>query len=301
MLKKVLITALTTGLLMIPFLIHAEVYKWIDDKGTIHFTDDYGNIPSSYREQRKVEIRRDIQEEETPLEPQKIIFRSKEEQTKTDLYRQEEAWWRGKVSQWEKQLNEASENYELTNKEFLEESSNLIVRKFGSHQQFKSTILRMDRIKEERSKHEAQIIEAERMLEKISRKAEESKTDLDWLISVLTPYQSGFSGTGEIKRDIIGRDETWWRQTLLTVKEKLEDAVQNYRRSYEEYSKNVEKLGSHRFGGISLTQYQLNSCRLEILDDEMRKYQAQISEVNEMLNKLIKEAKESKANPIWLK
>jgi len=301
MLKKVLIIALTTGLLMIPFLIHAEVYKWTDDKGTIHFTDDYSNIPSSYRTQLRVEIRRDIQEEGTPLEPQKIIFRSKEEQTKTDLYRQEEAWWRGKVSTWEKQLNEASENYELTNKEFLEESSNLVVRKFGSHQQFKSAILRMDRVKEERSKHEAKIIEAEGMLEKISREAEESKADPDWLIAVLTPYQSALSGTVEIERDIYGRDEAWWRQKVFTVREKLKDAVQNYKRSYEEYSKNVEKLGPSRFGGLSLTQYQMNSCRLDILSNEMAEYQTQIAEVKEMLNKLIKEAEESKANPIWLK
>jgi hypothetical protein len=299
--KPVLIAVLTIGFLVNPYLIHAEIYKWIDDKGTIHFTDDYSNIPSSYREQLKVEIREDIQEEKIPSEPQKIIPGSKEKRVKADLYRQEEEWWRGRVRPWEQQLKGASGNYENTNKEFIEESGKLILRKFGSHQQFKSTILRMDSIKEARSKHEAQIIEAEGMLEKISRKAEESKADLDWLIGVLTPYQSGFSDTGEIERDIIGRDETWWRQKLLAVKEKLEDAIQNYKRSYEDYNKNVEKLGPHRFGGISLTQYQLNSCRLEILDDEMRKYQAQISDANEMLNKLIEEAKASKANLNWLK
>ena len=119
MAKMVLVSTLAIGFLMIPFLIHAEVYQWIDDKGTIHFTDGYSSIPSSYREQLKVEIRRDIQEEETPLEPQKIISRSKEEQAKADRYRQEEAWWRGKASPWKKQLEEASEKYELTNKEYL--------------------------------------------------------------------------------------------------------------------------------------------------------------------------------------
>jgi Domain of unknown function (DUF4124) len=299
MAKMVLVFALAIGFLMIPFLIHAEVFKWIDDKGTIHFTDDYSNIPSSYRV--KIEIRRDIQGEETPLEPQKIILRSKEEQAKTDLYRQEEAWWRGRVSPWKKQLNKASENYELTNKEFLEESSNLIVRKFGSHQQFKSTILRMDRIKEERSKHEAQIIEAEGMLEKISRQAEESKADPDWLIAVLTFHQPVSPDIVEIERDIYGRDEAWWGQKMPTVREKLKDAVQNYERSYEQYSKNAEKLGPSRFGGLSLTQHQMNSCRLDILSNEMAEYQIQINETKEMLNKLIKEAEESKANPIWLK
>ena len=156
-------------------------------------------------------------------------------------------------------------------------------------------------MKEERTKHEAQIIEAEGMLEKISRVAEHSKADLNWLIGVLTPYRSASSGMVEIEKDILGRDEAWWRQKLLTVREKLEDAVQNYKKSYDEYSKNVEKLGPYRFGRLSLTQYQWNSCRLEILDNEMEKYQAQITEANEMLNELIKEAKGSKANPNWLK
>jgi hypothetical protein len=47
--KIVLIAALTIGLLTIPFLVHAEVYKWIDDKGDVHFTDNYSNIPEKYR------------------------------------------------------------------------------------------------------------------------------------------------------------------------------------------------------------------------------------------------------------
>jgi hypothetical protein len=301
MLKTVLIAILIISFLLIPFLIHAEVYKWIDDKGTLHFTDDYSNIPSAYREQLKVEIREDIQEEKTFSEPQKSIPGSKVERAKADLYRQEEEWWGERVRPWEQQLKEASGNYELTNNEFIRESSKLILRKFGSHQQYKSTILRMGSIKEERSKYEAQIIEAEGMLEKILREAEQSKADLDWLIVVLTPYRSASSDTVVIERDIFGRDEAWWRQKLLTVREKLKDAVQNYKKSYEEYSKNVEKLGPFRFGRLSLTQYQWNSCRLDILNNEMEKHQAQITEAKDMLNKLIKEAEESKANPNWLK
>jgi hypothetical protein len=46
--RTVLIAVLAIGFLVIPFLIHAQVYKWIDDKGTIHFTDDYSNIPEKY-------------------------------------------------------------------------------------------------------------------------------------------------------------------------------------------------------------------------------------------------------------
>jgi len=45
----------------IPLLIHAEVYKWVDEKGTVHFTDDYSKITPSYRDQ--VEIKKVVQEE----------------------------------------------------------------------------------------------------------------------------------------------------------------------------------------------------------------------------------------------
>ena len=31
--------------------IHAEIYQWVDEKGTIHFTEDYGAIPEKYRNQ----------------------------------------------------------------------------------------------------------------------------------------------------------------------------------------------------------------------------------------------------------
>ncbi len=47
--KTVLIATLIVGLLTIPFSVHAEVYKWVDDKGDVHFTDNYSNIPEKYR------------------------------------------------------------------------------------------------------------------------------------------------------------------------------------------------------------------------------------------------------------
>jgi hypothetical protein len=46
--KTVLMFVLTIGFLMIPFSVHAEFYKWIDDRGNIHFTDEYSSIPEKY-------------------------------------------------------------------------------------------------------------------------------------------------------------------------------------------------------------------------------------------------------------
>ena len=63
MLKKVLTFTLTVSLLMIPFLVRAEVYKWIDEKGNFHFTDDYSTIPEKYGQQIE---RRSLPEESKP-------------------------------------------------------------------------------------------------------------------------------------------------------------------------------------------------------------------------------------------
>ncbi len=72
MAKTVLVSALGISLLMIPFSIHAEVYKWIDDKGNSHFTDEYSNIPERYlpfaktQEVPRENARTGIKEEPTP-------------------------------------------------------------------------------------------------------------------------------------------------------------------------------------------------------------------------------------------
>jgi hypothetical protein len=44
----VVIIATSLGILQ---PIHAEVYQWVDEKGTIHFTEDYGAVPEKYRNQ----------------------------------------------------------------------------------------------------------------------------------------------------------------------------------------------------------------------------------------------------------
>jgi hypothetical protein len=277
----------------------ATIYQWMDNNGTYNFTDDYQKIPSAYRNQVHLKKMEDVPEMGPPALPSTPKAVPRKEEVKKDILGLGEEWWRDKVRPWEGQLGEASENYRAANQEFLNESDKLILRKYGSHQQFKSTILGMDRIREERAKYEAKVIEAEVMLQKISREAEESKADPDWLTGASTPGQRASSYTAEM--DIYGQDEAWWREKVLTQREQLKEAVEKYEKIYEEYSKEAEKLGPSRFGRLSLTQYQMTSGRLDILKDKMAKYRLQISEATEMLKKLVKEAEESKADPDWVK
>ncbi len=104
----------------------------------------------------------------------------------------------------------------------------------------------------------------------------------------------------EIRLDIYGRDETWWREKVRPWREQLKEATENYERVQKEYMLQAQGLRPYNFGKMSLTQYQMLSSKLEILNNEMETYQAQISEAKEMLSKLSLEAQETKADPAWL-
>jgi dephospho-CoA kinase len=63
----------------------------------------------------------------------------------------------------------------------MEKAEELSARRFGSRTQYKTNIIELDRLKEEMFKYGDQIAEANEALEKISKEAQESKANLDWL------------------------------------------------------------------------------------------------------------------------
>ena len=48
---------------------HGEMYKWVDEKGTVHFTDDLSSIPEKYRQD--AETRKPSKEGSVPQTPVK--------------------------------------------------------------------------------------------------------------------------------------------------------------------------------------------------------------------------------------
>jgi hypothetical protein len=282
--RKLLITALTIGFLIIPFLIHAEVYKWIDDKGTIHFTDDYSNIPSPYWERLKVEVRKDIREEGPLPGPQEIIPGAKEEQSKTDIYREEEVWREEKMRSWMEQLEAATANYESVQRRFMESAEALSRRRFGSPTQYKFDIIKLDVLNQERMKYKAQFEEADEMLRKLSE----------------PDYWGAASVMGEEKAaDVYGIGENWWRERVRPWKEKLEELNVRYENAEKKFMEKSEDLSRRGFGNrhtIKAKIIELDRANKEALD-----YQAQISENEGVLERISKDAEESMADPDWLK
>jgi len=105
----------------------------------------------------------------------------------------------------------------------------------------------------------------------------------------------------ERQTDIYGQDEAYWEGRVRPWNEQLQEATENYERVRGDYMKQAEGLDPSNFGKMSLTQYQMLSSRLKVLNEEMAKYQAQMDEANKMLDKIAKEAEEAKADPQWVK
>jgi clan AA aspartic protease (TIGR02281 family) len=61
-------------LILFPFTGYGEMYKWVDEKGTVHFADDLSNIPEKYRPD--VETQKPTKEISAPTLEEKSITSS---------------------------------------------------------------------------------------------------------------------------------------------------------------------------------------------------------------------------------
>ena len=172
-----LVALLIVTIFLVSTLQAHTFYKWMDEKGAVNYTDDYNNIPPAYR--GRVEI--EWVHEEGPAPPIQKIAPQKREEGRADIYGQGEAYWRGKVRPWKEFLKTAETNYERAHERFMQKAEELSMRRFGSRTQYKTNIIQLDGLKEEMLKYADQIGEAKEALEKISKEAEESKANPDWL------------------------------------------------------------------------------------------------------------------------
>ncbi len=249
-------------------------YYWIDQEGTHNFTNIYENIPSAYRSQARQRIFDDASS--TPQESRAI---PQKEVNKAEAPTSQEELRRAREIKLKQQLRQAEEEYEAANRQYLEESDRLIQRRYGSHQQFKSTIIAMTSLRQERDRYKARLIRAKEILNALKNGSEPSRGD----------YSSAVTS----ERDTYGWNKAWWLQKMSDLKEKLRNAIDNYEKAYEAYAQVIDKLDPSRFGRLSLTQYQMTSTKLEFLKGELAKYEAEIDAIDQALKKLRREANEA--------
>jgi hypothetical protein len=151
----------------------AVIYKWVDKNGSVNFTDDISKVPPEYRDQIQTE-----ETKETPSPAPASIQKTGEE--KRDAHGRGEEYWRETARPWQKQLKQAQEDYKNTNMK-IDDALEVVKGRFLSKTQYNFKRQEVDRLMEERKVYEARIEEANKMLAKIGKEAEEAKADPAWL------------------------------------------------------------------------------------------------------------------------
>ena len=163
--------------LLISRISFAEVYKWVDEKGVTHFTDDMTQVPEKYRPKAK-SIETPQEREDTKVE-EELAPKKKEDSYKDRLGRGEE-YWKGRVEEGRKKLGELQNKLEV-----LKSKYNGLTERFNdSRSTAERANLRRERdqVKNEIDQCNSQIEEARGVLEKkIPEEAELYKARPEWI------------------------------------------------------------------------------------------------------------------------
>ena len=173
--KRILVTILF--IFFISGISFAEVYKWVDEKGVVYFTDDITQVPEKYRS-RAEKIGLPEEKGETKVEGE--LMPKRKEETYRDRLGRGEDYWKGRVEEWRKKLKELQDKLEI-----LRGKYNGLTEKFNDS---KSTAERgnlrreRDQVKSEMDQCKIQIEEARDMLEKkIPEEADLYKAKPEWV------------------------------------------------------------------------------------------------------------------------
>jgi hypothetical protein len=167
-----------------------EVYKWVDEKGIVHFTDDLGQVPEKYREK--------IQKEKPPkeptpsppisppsIEPPKRTEAEKEAESapgQKDILGRGEEWWRAKVNEWNEKLKTSQRNYENAYSEWKSKENELETSKFKPDSVKRKLKAEIKTLEEKTRDWEKQMEEAKNMLENVlPKQAQDYRANPEWL------------------------------------------------------------------------------------------------------------------------
>jgi chromosome segregation ATPase len=142
-------------------LSNAQLYKWVDEKGTVHFTDDITQIPERHRrtvEEREVEEEK-IETKETGEAPQK-----KQPDSDKDRLGRGEEYWKARVEESRKKLESLQEKVESLRLKYNELTEKYNTSKSSAER----AMIRNDReqIRNQMDELRLQIGETKEMLEK---------------------------------------------------------------------------------------------------------------------------------------
>ena len=190
--KGLFLISMTLLMLSFPVL-GQEVYKWVDERGTLHFTDDLTLVPEKYRDQ--------VEKKKPPKETSPSEA-SQEDESKTqppsspekkDLQGRGEDWWRAKAKEWNDRLQNAQKNYDEASQALKAKEQQREDSKFKPHSQRKRLGREEKDLEEKAKEREKELEEVKEMVEKtLPKQAEDYHADPEWL----KPKEQGETSPG---------------------------------------------------------------------------------------------------------
>jgi predicted nucleic acid-binding Zn-ribbon protein len=154
-----------------------EVYKWLDEKGIVHFTDDITQVPKKYQ-QAIEEI--GIEEEQGEIKTEGESSPKKKEDAKQDRLGRGEEYWKARVEELKGKIQGLQGETESLRMKYNE-----LTEKFNSSKSsVQRTTLRNERekIKSQMDQKKIQIAEVKEMLEKkIPEEAQLYGANPEWI------------------------------------------------------------------------------------------------------------------------
>ena len=180
--KRSILLILVFLILSSPLVFGQEIYQWVDEKGTVHFTDDFGQIPEKYQDQ--------VRKKETPPEPAPSPSirlpqgKAPPEPSveKKDILGRGEDWWRDKAMEWRQKLIKAQKDYAAA-ETALKAKEKELQQSIYKPDSFKRRLQAEIKVLEEKANEQkTQVDEAKNMLEKVlPKQAEEYRADPSWV------------------------------------------------------------------------------------------------------------------------
>ena len=177
-----------------------EVYRWVDEQGTVHFTDDLGQVPEKYRDkiQKKMPPKEPPITQSTPPQsappqpasPQppappmgmEIEKGSGPPPRQKDILGRGEEWWRAKVNEWNEKLKTGQRNYENSYSEWKAKEQELETAKFKPDSVKRKLKTEIKDLEEKTKGLEKQMDEAKNMLENVlPKQAQDYQANPEWL------------------------------------------------------------------------------------------------------------------------
>jgi len=163
-----------------------EIYRWVDEKGTVHFADDITLVPEKYRNQ--------VEKKELPQKPSASPAKPsvKPEPSKPtpaeplpekkDLLGRGEEWWKARMKEWRDKLQTAQKNYDLTSSDLKQKEKELADATFKPDSLKRKLKAEIKVLQEKLKEREKERDEAKNMVEKVlPKEAEDYKADPAWL------------------------------------------------------------------------------------------------------------------------